>query len=175
MFIGVHVHCCASIGPYRDGEQEFSMPEQLIEKYDELNIVKGVLLPFVSPEGRYGLITNEDMLNIYQRYPNRFIPFCNIDSRNMDNAVDSSLDYLLNYYKQKGCKGLGEISCNLQFNNPLVDNLFKHCENLGLPVIFHMSSILGGSPGGGNAYGLYDEPGVPLLERALRKFQNLLF
>lgn len=34
---------------------------------------------------------------------------------------------------------------------------------------------LGGSAGGGNQYGLYDDLGFPLLERALRKFPNLIF
>jgi len=175
MFIDDHVHCSTVIGPYRNGKQGFTTPEQLIERYDELDIERGILLPLVSPEGRYSVLTNEDALTIYERYPNRFIPFCNIDPRNMDNAVDSPLDYLLNHYKEKGCKGVGEITCNLPFNDPLVDNLFKHCENTDLPVLFHMSSVLGGSPGGGNQYGLYDAPGLPLLERALRKFPNLIF
>lgn len=175
MFIDMHGHCSTVIGPFRKGKHGLATPEQLIERYDNLDIERGILLPLVSPEGRYSLITNEDVLTIYERYPNRFVPFCNIDPRNMENTADSSLDFLLMYYKEKGCKGVGEITCNLPFNHPFVDNLFKHCENMDLPVLFHMSCMIGGSPGGGNQYGLYDDPGLPLLERALRKFPNLIF
>jgi len=51
----------------------------------------------------------------------------------------------------------------------MVLNLLGHCEALAMPVTFHMSPTIGGN------YGLYDEPGLPRLEKALRQFPELTF
>ena len=56
---------------------------------------------------------------------------------------------------------------NLSFWDPLVLNLFKHVQNVGFPLIFDSVPQLGG------AYGLYDEAGLPGLERCLKKFPKL--
>ncbi len=51
----------------------------------------------------------------------------------------------------------------------MVQNLFRHAEKLGLPVTFHIGPQIGG------CYGLYDEPGLPQLERTLQKYPGLYF
>ncbi len=58
---------------------------------------------------------------------------------------------------------------NLPLNDPLVDNLLHHCNEHGMPVTFDMSTRIGGT------YGVYDEPGLPYLERALQSFPNIVF
>jgi len=87
----------------------------------------------------------------------------------MTNSPDAPLSEILQHYKDRGCKGVGEITANLPFNHPLVENLFRHCEATGMVVTFHIGPRIGG------CYGLYDEPGLPLLEGALRKFPGLIF
>jgi len=146
---------------------DFCTAEQLIRRYDELGIDKGVLLPIVSPE-IYIPQTNEDILDMAEQYPDRLIPFCNIDPRALMNSPDAPLDRLLSYYKDKGCKGLGEVMPNMPLMHPMVQNLFKHAEKVGLPVIYDGSDQLTGD------FGLYDDPGLPQLEHTLQKFPNLI-
>jgi len=54
--------------------------EQLLERHDEVGIQKRALLPIVNPD-IYLPRANKDILEMAQRYPDRFIPFCNIDPR----------------------------------------------------------------------------------------------
>jgi hypothetical protein len=143
--------------------------EELLARYDELGIEAGVMLPEVSPECVYIPESNEDVLARAARFPGRLIPFCNIDPRAMTNRPDAPLDKLLAHYKALGAKGVGEVTCNLPFTDPLVQNLFHHVEAAGLPLTFHISPEIGGN------YGLYDDPGLPQLEECLRQFPNLRF
>lgn len=169
MFIDIHVHTRRRPGALRNGKSAYSTPEQLLERYDKLGVEKAVLLPGVSPECSYAPQSNEEILEVCERWPDRFIPFCNIDPRAMTNSPSAPLDHLIGFYKSQGCKGVGEITANLPFNHPMVENLFKHCEALKMPIIFHIAPALGGY------YGLCDEPGLPLLEQALAKFPGLIF
>ncbi|MGN1059994.1 MAG: amidohydrolase family protein, partial [Clostridia bacterium] len=145
---------------------KFATPEHLIEVYDSLGIEKGVLLPVVSPE-IYFPQSNEDILNMAEKYPDRFIPYCNIDPRAMTNSPEAPLDRVLQYYKDRGCKGVGEIMPNLEVMDPLVQNLFRCAEKVGLPVVFD------GSDQKTNAFGLYDDPGLPQLEHTLQRYPGL--
>ncbi|MDF2722356.1 MAG: hydrolase [Paenibacillus sp.] len=163
MFIDIHAHAYRKPVPF---VVQFCTAEQLIQRYDELGIERGVLLPVVSPEV-YLPQANEDILDMAEKYPDRFIPYCNIDPRALSNSAEAPLDRLLSYYKDKGCKGLGEIMLNVPLMHPMVQNLFRHAENVGLPVVFDGSDQVGGD------FGLYDDPGLPQLEHTLQRFPNL--
>jgi len=146
---------------------QFCTAQELLARYDELGIERGAVLPIVSPE-IYLPQSNEDILDMAAQYPDRIIPFCNIDPRALTNSADAPLGDLLRYYKDLGCRGLGEVMPNLPLMDPLVQNLFKHAEAVGLPVIFDGSDQLTGD------FGLYDDPGLPQLEHTLQKFPDLL-
>jgi predicted TIM-barrel fold metal-dependent hydrolase len=163
MFIDIHAHAYRKPVPF---VVKFCTVEELIKRYDELGIEKGVLLPIVSPE-IYLPQANEDILDMAERYPDRLIPFCNIDPRALTNSPDAPLDKLLSYYRDKGCKGIGEVMLNLPVMHPLVQNLFRHAEKVGLPVIFDGSDQIVGD------FGLYDDPGLPQLEHTLQRFPKL--
>jgi len=163
MFIDIHAHAYRKPIPF---VVQFCTAEQVIERYDEAGIERGVLLPIVSPE-IYLPQANEDIIEMAQKYPDRFIPWCNIDPRALTNAVDAPLDRLLRYYKDQGCKGVGEIMLNVPVMHPMVQNLFKHAQDVGLPVTFDGSDQLGGD------FGLYDDPGLPQMEHTLQRFPNL--
>jgi predicted TIM-barrel fold metal-dependent hydrolase len=169
MFIDIHVHATRIHGPKRWGEEAFATAEQLLARYETIGVEKAVLLPVVNPECCFGVQAVEDILEIADQYPGRFIPFCNVDPRSMNNTADAPLGNLLRHYRDKGCKGIGEVMPNLPFLNPMVQNLFKHVQDVGLPLTFHISPTLGGN------YGLYDEPGLPQLEQCLRSFPKLQF
>ncbi len=169
MFIDIHVHLRKYPTFFRSGKQSYSTPEQLLKRYDELEIEKAVILPGVSPECSIQPQSVEEVLEICRQFPDRFIPFCNIDPRVITNSPDAPLEEVLTHYKKQGCKGIGEITANLPFLHPLVQNLFEHAEKVKLPVLFHIAPKLGG------VYGLYDDIGLPQLEQTLRNFPNLYF
>ncbi len=169
MFIDIHGHSSRIVAPIEKGQTPFSSPEQLIERYDKIGIEKAVLLPIVSPEGIRIYSTNEEVLDIAKQYPDRFIPFCSVDPRAMTNSPDAPLGDVLAHYRDKGCKGIGEVTANLPFSDPRVQNLFRHVQDIGFPLTFHIASQIGGM------YGLYDDPGLPQLERSLIAFPSLRF
>lgn len=167
MFIDIHVHTRRIPGPARSNGLTYATPEQLIQRFDELNIERAAVLPGVSPECSHVPQSNEEVIELAREYDGRFIPFCNVDPRAVSNSSDSNLGLLLGFYKDKGCKGVGEITANLPILDPLVQNLFKHLQDVGLPGTFHLAAQIGG------IYGLYDDPGLPQLERSLAIFPKL--
>lgn len=164
LFIDIHAHAYRKTPPL---PVRFPTPEQVLERYDALGIERGALLPVVSPE-IYLPQSNEEILDICAQYPDRFIPFCNIDPRALTNSPFAPLGDLLRYYRDLGCKGLGEVMPNMALMDPMVQNLLGHAEEVGLPVIFDGSDQLTGD------FGLYDDPGLPQLEHTLQRFPELL-
>lgn len=164
MFIDIHAHAYRRPVPL---VVQFCTAEQILERYDQLGIEKGCLLPIVSPE-IYLPQANEDILDMARQYPDRFIPFCNVDPRALTNSADAPLDRILRYYRDQGCKGLGEVIPNVPMMHPMVQNLFKHAQDVGLPVTCDGSDTVGGD------FGLYDDPGLPQLEHTLQRFPKLI-
>ena len=170
MIIDVHVHACRARHPKiaRPNGSAYPTPERAIEMMDAAGIAKGVLMASVSPEFRHTLVPPEETLGIVRQYPDRFIPFCNLDPRFVANSPEADFGPLLEAYKELGCKGVGEYVPNLPFDDPLNMNLFRHVERAGLPLTFHIAIGIGGG------YGCFDEPGLPRLERVLKAFPNLV-
>jgi len=167
--IDMHIHVVKESGiTYPDG-QTFCTAEEILPKYEKMGVDKAVLLPLVSPEARYQMVMNEEEIEIYQKYPDKFYLFCNIDPRVGDHSSKTNLSWFLEYYKDKGAVGVGEVTVNLPFDHPMVENLFKHCQKQRMPLLFHIS------PEEGYSYGLVDRLGLPLLEGALQKFPDLIF
>ena len=168
--IDMHVHLKARREINRIGSgSTYCLPEELLAKYEELGVDRGVILPEVNPECLYGSQSQEEILEVVQKYEGRFSWFCNIDPRGITNSPKADFSYWLTYYKELGAKGLGEICANLYFDDPRVENLFAHCEKNDMPVVFHIGPQLGG------CYGLVDELGLPRLEKELQKFPKLKF
>ncbi|MBE6366942.1 MAG: amidohydrolase [Lentisphaerae bacterium] len=171
MFIDCHVHAvetptCAYPAT---GKQLISTPEVLIERYDAVGIEKGVILPIATPDSTHFVQSNEEMLRMVAKNPDRFIPFCNLDPRSLYNTPDAPLEYVLKYYKDKGCKGIGEVTANLDMDDPRVQNLFQAANNCELALTFHLS------PQNYKTYGLIEEMGLKKLEKALQKFPKIKF
>jgi predicted TIM-barrel fold metal-dependent hydrolase len=169
MLIDLHLHTVRSPGLLRSRGDTFATPAQLVERMDEIGISRGVLLPIVSPEGGHLQVLTEEVLEAAREFPGRFISFCNVDPRADTNTAQADLGRILDYYIDKGCRGLGEITANIPWDDPRVHNLFAACQSRALPVTFHIG------PQSGGCYGLIDEPGLPGLERALQRFPGLTF
>ncbi len=163
MIIDIHSH--AYKYPNEFGTR-FLSPEELIEKYDQAGIDKAVLLPVVSPE-IYLPQSVDEILEICRTYPDRFIPYCNVDPRALTNSNNAQLWRVLEYYKNKGCKGVGEVMPNMELMDPMVQNLFAAAEMVELPIVYDGSDQKTGD------FGLYDDPGLPQLEHTLQRFPKL--
>ena len=169
MLIDDHVHVTRSRTTRRPDGDTFCTPDKLIEKMDADGVDKAVLLPIVSPECRNRWVTTEDCLEICAVYPDRFYTFCNLDPRMDTNNEKADFSRYLAWYKEAGCKGVGEVTANMPFDDPLVVNMLKHCEACEMPVMFHIAPRIGGT------YGLYDDTGLPRMEKMLQTFPNLVF
>ena len=171
MLIDIHLHCANARHPKlaRANGSHYPDPETLIAMMDKAGIDKAAVMSVVSPEVRYTIVTPEETLAICARYPERLIPFCNLDPRFLTNDPSADFTPLLDAYKDLGCKGIGECIPNLPFDDPLCMNFFQHVERSGLPLTFHIGPRIGG------CYGFVDEVGLPRLEKVLRAFPKLKF
>jgi predicted TIM-barrel fold metal-dependent hydrolase len=157
-FIDVHTH----IGRYRDLQKNLTAA-QLVEWMDIHRIEKSVVLPLVSPESTTFLQTPEMVLQGCSEFPTRLIPFCSIDPRAGYGSLQALKD-ILSRYKDLGAKGFGEHKVGLPFDHPRMMMVYEACQDLKLPLLFHMDNIRG-----------TDEPGLPGLARALVRFPELPF
>lgn len=146
----------------------FPTGEKLLEMYDRLGVEKGMLMPLLNPERHAFLSTTEMVMEITENHPDRFFFACGMDPRMLTNSTRADFSKLISWYKDKGARAVGEIEANLPFDDPLFDNLFYHCQEQGMSVTIHIS------PAVGYDYGIVDTPGLPGLERCLKKFPNLI-
>lgn len=169
--IDIHSHITAfpEYAPDCKWQGRFCSAEEMIEIYDKLNIEKGVILPISAAEGQMTPMTSESAKFVADKYPDRFLWFCNIDPRALSNGDKTDLSPLFKHYKKLGAKGVGEVTCQLYFDDPLVDNMLSYAEEFEMPVLFHLHTKFGGS------YGLVDEAGLPRLEKMLKKHPRLNF
>lgn len=169
VFIDMHVHTRLFPGPARLGGSNYATPEQLIAMLAPHGVKRAVILPGVNPECCMSPQSLGEVEAIVAQYPDFFIPFMNVDPRAVSNAPDADLGHVMRYWKARGFKGIGEVCATLRFDDPLMENLFRHAEALELPVTFHIAPRQVGH------YGILDDLGLPGLEGALRKFPKLNF
>ena len=168
MLIDIHGHCLKNKElPLTRGGEPFVWPELLLDMHREIGIDHGVLLPVIGFENTSVTQTVDEVLDIAKESGGHFIPFLNVDPRMMYNSPNADLSFIIEHYKAKGCKGIGEITANLSFTDPRCLNLFKAAEANDLPVTIHVATREG------DIYGLVDDLGLPRLEMVLQKFPRL--
>ncbi len=141
--------------------------DELIEIYDKLGVEKSILLPISSPEGQMSVLSSEQTKYLVDQHPDRFDWFCNVDPRAHQNTSQSDLVYLLKHYKKLGAKGVGEVTANLYVDDPKMENFFSACEECDLPIMIHIA------PQPNVDYGIYDDVGLPRIEKVLANHPNL--
>jgi predicted TIM-barrel fold metal-dependent hydrolase len=166
MFIDIHAHAFRKPFFQLAGRRPWPNPDQLIEFYDQHEIEKAVLHPLIGPEF-YLPQSNEDILEAAERFPGRFIPFCNVHPRAMWNDPFTKLEEVFKQYRDAGCKGVGEVICNMSFFDPFMTNLFRAIEVMEWPMTIHLAHRYG------RCYGIYDEPGLPGLDETLSRFPGM--
>ena len=144
MLIDCHTHAARTcmLPPQR----RFRLPtdEQLVSALDDLGIDMAVVLCLISPECRHRYAPPEDIVEICAAYPDRLIPFCNVDPRAGSNSPTTDFRRFFDVYTNMGCKGIGEMTCNLDFDDPLCWNLFRYVADYGLPMTIHIANQRGG-------------------------------
>ncbi|NMB98036.1 MAG: amidohydrolase family protein [Clostridiaceae bacterium] len=164
MLIDVHGH----IGRIVPDRKEFIDVTNIIAKMDAWGIDKTCVMALSEhPEGAYLECNTEDVITACSRYPDRLIPFCLIDPR-YGNRPDIDFSHLLEEYKTRGCKGIGELLPKMDFDDARCLNLYRQAGKFGMPVLFDMQDGVYG-------YGLRDDYGLPKLERALRECTDTIF
>lgn len=166
--IDMHVHLIdnAEAALLRTTGDTFCTPDQLLELYDMIGVEHAVILTAMSPEYADERNTNREIYQVVKRDPKHFSWFCGIDPRFYTNSADTDFSAILNHYKALGAKGVAELTCNLEFDDPIVMNLLAHCEKCEMPVTIHIGSK-------GHDYGVIDELGLPRLEKILKTFPKL--
>ena len=170
MIIDVHAH----IGDLRVSRSDPRQPVtwgNLIARLDEEGIAKAAMLPVynASPETAPpgiavldGRMSVRDQVIDAGRYPERIIPFGNMDPRWLLNNAESDFGDILDWFLDRGCKGIGEVTAHIPIDDPRTINMFGQCGDKGLPVTIESSGFEAGF------YGLEDDPGMPRLERLLQ-------
>ncbi|MBQ7039821.1 MAG: amidohydrolase family protein [Clostridia bacterium] len=165
--IDMHVHAQFSGGPERLRGGTWPTPEELRPVYDELEIEKGVEMARLAPERMHDPITSRDAEKLCNMYPETLgWWFCALDPRMATNSETDNISYYLDFFKERGAKGVGELQANMYIDDPRMMNLFSHIEKSGLPVTIHFGKL-------GEGCGVADDMGLLRLERVLEEFPKL--
>ena len=168
MFFDIHTHMYKYPYPAAEGYPLMSTPAQVKQRFRELNITGGAILPILGPE-LYVPQSVGEVIDMAAESDGMFVPFCNVDPRALTNTSDAPLGMLLEHYKTLGCRGIGEVMPNMEWLDPKLQNLLRCAQQAQLPLLFDMTGRLG------THYGIYDEPGMPQLEACLERFPDLIF
>jgi predicted TIM-barrel fold metal-dependent hydrolase len=158
-FVDVHTH----IGR-RGGSGRTLTALALLKWMDEHHVAKAMVLPLVSPESSAYLTLTDQVLDETKKHPDRLVPFCCIDPRTSYEGGRRGLRAMIKEYVDKGAKGFGEHKAGLQIDDPRMMALYEVCDELKLPVLFHMDAQRG-----------LDVPGLPGLERVLKAWPKVNF
>lgn len=164
MIIDTHVH----LGRIFRTIKELT-PRKLIESMDHHGIDKAVAMTIANPEETDFYYPTEQLLKDLsesKEFSSRIIPFCCIDPRRGGN--DRKYDFLsaIREYVNQGCRGFGEVLANLSADDQRMQQIYQACGELGIPAVLHIQM--------GNM-GVYDEVGLPRLEKMLRDYPNTKF
>ena len=182
MIIDMHTH----IGDLRapgEEDRETVTVKNLIQRLDDEGTDKAVVMPMgVTPESTKAPFLFNSLSSVTAQLEaaagrqDRLILFGNLDPRlaylgnlephQVENPPVTDFSPFLERFKNMGCVGIGEVTANLPMDDSRVINMFRQCGDWGMPVLFH-----GTGPGAG-VYGLFDEVGLPRLERLLKEVPN---
>jgi len=177
MIIDFHTHVGDLRAPGDDKHAPITF-ESLLRRLDEEGIDRAVVLAVgASPESTKGPGLFDGSTDVVGQiragaaYKDRIFMFGNLDPRmgclgNLDaetvkNPPRPDFSWVLEKLKEIGCRGIGEMTANVPFDDPRLIRLCVQCGEAGLPVLFH---VTGPGPG---VYGVWDEPGAPRMQRLL--------
>ena len=156
--IDIHVHI---------GKVLYSRPgisvSYLLNWMDEMEIEKACVMAVENPEEIDYYVTSERVLRSCRLFPERLIPFCNVDPRRGEPGNFDPYSIIARY-KERGAKGFGEMLAGLWIDDPSQMKIYEACEKLNMPVLIHIDNFRN-----------LDEVGLPRLERVLQSFPGVNF
>jgi len=158
VFIDVHGH----IGAYKEisvpGKWGEVTPERLLEYMDFTTIDRAVVMPVESRDlaskGKYFMPTKH-VLEVCNKFPDRLIPFCNVDPRDEDLAEK------IRRFIDLGCKGFGEHKVELRVDHPRSQEIYRVCGKLEIPLLIHIDNVC--------------NPDVVAYDEMVKKFSSTVF
>lgn len=133
--------------------------EEILPVMERHGIGHGVLMSMGENDCQ---MNNAENREICRRYPERFSYMANFDLMEMDGLEERVIAE-----KEAGAKGVGEFQMNLTMEDERLWKFLDILERQKMPFLFHMSPEIG------KYYGLYDEGGLPGLEKLLNAFPEL--
>lgn len=145
-------------------------PEERLSFNEVMDIDYSLILTVEKPQGASEQellddprIFAEDAAKICEQYKGKFSWFCNL----MPDGTSETYKKL-EKYKKMGAVGVGEVAIPMRFDDLRFEHMLDCCQSLELPIMTHMNSKLTNK-------GIVDEPGLILLERALKKYPKLVY
>lgn len=141
---------------------KISSTTDMVCHLQELGISKGIVLSGGEDVTRGN--GNAEVKKAAAMVPGVYAWMCNLDPKSPETVEERLAEY-----KRQGAVGIGEFAVNQWIGSPFLEAVFAAAERLQMPILFHMS------PEEGFNYGIADHPGLPLLEKALKKYSRLIF
>ncbi|HEV3344713.1 MAG TPA: amidohydrolase family protein [Pirellulales bacterium] len=158
-FVDVHTH----LGQTWNTDDPLTA-EVLLRWMDSHDVATAVVLPLISPEASSYPLTTDFVLSETKPHRDRLIPFCSIDPRTSFVGGRKGLVDMLKRYVDAGAKGFGEHKPGVKIDSPQNLALFAACEELQLPILFHLDNQRN-----------TDSPGLPGLARVLEAHPSVHF
>jgi hypothetical protein len=121
---------------------EDATPEKLMAHMDILGVEKAWLLTWEAIDGGtyegFVRVSSGAVWSAHRRWPGRFIPFCGIDPR-IENAPER-----VRRFAEQGFKGYGESKIRLCIDSPWLQEIYRVCGDLEMPVLIHIDVPLTG-------------------------------
>ncbi len=173
MKFDVHCHAFPSHGFIANGgklgDPYFLSVEQHLQMFEDHDVTAGLLLPLIHYEIVPYTQTIKEIEETVKKYPDKFLYFMNMDPRMFMRNPKHDWSAYIEYYLERGAKGVGEMCANLPFEHPLMDNMLFYINKYKLPLTIHIS------PTPYYVYGIYDDYNLSGLERALDKYPDIKF
>ncbi len=142
----------------------FIEPELVLSWMDKNDVRKACLHPIENPEETAYYVTTWYILEVAQQYPDRFVPFMNVDPRRLQSDASVPFHRIIEEYKERGCKGFGECMSGLYTDDPRLQGIYEACGELEIPIMFHQDTLR-----------TRDEVGLPRFEKMIKKFKKTIF
>jgi len=157
--IDVHTH----IGKIRFG-RPWLTAGKLVRWMDRKGIDKACVMAIENPEELDYYVPTPYVLKSCARFPDRLIPFCNVDPRIRGSSPATGFYDIIKEHQENGAKGFGEMLAGLAIDDPRLLAIYKACGRLGLPVMLHLDPLRG-----------IDQVGLPGLRHALKECADTIF
>ncbi|MEL7564559.1 MAG: amidohydrolase family protein [Dehalobacterium sp.] len=137
------------MGMYQAQSVKSRSLELMLQEMDEAGITKGVI-PGRKANPRMGVVDNKDIVELVEKYPDRFIGFAAIDPSNINQAI-----YEIDELVIKGaCTGIvmepGVIAEPMYADDKRIYPVYEKCQEENIPVIL----MNGGNAGPDASYSI---------------------